>query len=73
MVMMKRLEIDGRTVTVYPKNVEINGEEVVTQGEILIELLPEVWAPIEGEPATSASVQEMVTQQSVAIDGPTPG
>lgn len=71
--MMKRLEIDGRTVTVYPKNVEINGEEVVTQGEILIELLPEVWAPIEGEPATSASVQEMVTQQSVAIDGPTPG
>ncbi|MBF5039257.1 hypothetical protein ACFQ1T_07280 [Methylophilus glucosoxydans] len=71
--MMKRLEIDGRTVTVYPKNVEINGEEVVTQGEILIELLPEVWAPIEGETATSASVQEMVTQQSEAIDGPTSG
>lgn len=70
---MKRLEIDGRTVTVYPKNVEINGEEVVTQGEILIELLPEVWAPIEGETATSASVQEMVTQQSEAIDGPTSG
>lgn len=71
--MMKRLEIDGRTVTVYPKNVEINGEEVVTQGEILIELLPEVWTPIEGETATSASVQEVVTQQSVAIDGPTSG
>lgn len=71
--MMKRLEIDGRTVTVYPKNVEINGEEVVTQGEILIELLPEVWTPIEGEPATSASVQEVVTQQFVAIDGPTSG
>lgn len=71
--MMKRLEIDGRTVTVYPKNIEINGDEVVTQGEILIELLPEVWAPIEGEPTTSASVQEVVTQQSVAIDGPTSG
>lgn len=41
--MMKQLEIDGRIVTVYPKTIEINGEEVVTQGEIWIELQPEVW------------------------------
>lgn len=52
--MMKRLEIDGRIVTVYPKRIEINGEEVVTQGEVLIELQPEVWATDQMETASNS-------------------
>jgi hypothetical protein len=55
MVMMKRLEIDGRIVTVYPKKIEVNGEEVVTQGEVLIELQPDVWAQDPVEPDSYAA------------------
>ena len=45
--MMKRLEIDGRIVTVYPKKIEVNGSEVVTQGDISIELMPDGWGEAE--------------------------
>lgn len=38
--MIKTLEIDGRIVTVYPKKIEINGNEVIAPGKVVIELLP---------------------------------
>jgi len=39
--MIKTLQIDGRIVTVYPKKIEINGNEVIAPGKVVIELLPE--------------------------------
>lgn len=38
--MIKTLEIDGRIVTVYPKKIEINGNEVMATGKVVVELLP---------------------------------
>lgn len=38
--MIKTLEIDGRIVTVYPKKIEINGNEVIAPGKVVVELLP---------------------------------
>lgn len=40
--MIKTLEIDGRIVTVYPKKIEINGNEVIAPGKVVVELLPAV-------------------------------
>lgn len=41
-IMIKTLEIDGRIVTVYPKKIEINGNEVIAPGKVVVELLPAV-------------------------------
>lgn len=71
--MMKRLEIDGRIVTVYPKSVEVNGQEVITQGEVSIESVPEMWAPTEIEQDLHALVKEAVPQQTTAIEKPSSG
>ncbi|WP_018985868.1 hypothetical protein [Methylophilus methylotrophus] len=45
--MIKTLEIDGRIVTVYPKKIEINGNEVIAPGKVVVELLPanEIYTP----------------------------
>jgi len=40
--MIKTLEIDGRIVTVYPKKIEINANEVIAPGKVVVELLPAV-------------------------------
>lgn len=72
--MMKRLEIDGRIVTVYPKKIEVNGEEVVTQGEVLIELQPDVWAQDPVEPDSyAAPVVEAVPASRTGQEEAQPG
>lgn len=38
--MIKTLELDGRIVTVYPKKIEINGNEVIAPGKVVVEWLP---------------------------------
>lgn len=62
--MIKTLEIDGRIVTVYPKKIEINGNEVIAPGKVLVELLPaanEMYTPSqELNPQMASSLNEAV-------------
>ncbi|AKR42801.1 hypothetical protein [Methylophilus sp. TWE2] len=56
--MIKTLEIDGRMVTVYPKKIEINGNEVIAPGKVVVELLPaanEVYMPSQALTRQAAS------------------